>query len=287
MNRPVRILLPWFERREAITALLGFQLPRSEKEAVAASEEFDAARATLRTRPPYSEEPLELGPLPAEIAEAGASYLEQMRAPAWEQGRPRDVRAALVDLRRVIAFQKAISLDGIAQRVAAAVADDWRSLAALCLPSADGASEEELRGTFDKDERGMTITSLNPNLRASPVRPLGQKGGAQLFGVEVVFGTPFIHVVEYRGRLFLRDGYHRTFGLLARGIHRVPCLIERGASSADIHGGGTAFIGREHLLGPQPPLLTDFHDPAYSRTVEQQSFRKVVRIRVEEFVIPV
>jgi hypothetical protein len=287
MNRPVRILLPWFERREAITALLGFRMPSREQEADAASKEYDAARAALATRLPCSGEAPEVEPPPPEIADAAASLLKQLQASPWEKDRPCNLRVAVVNLRQVVAFQKAISLDGVAERVATVAVDDWRSLAALCLPNGDRIPEDELRGTFDKDERGMTITSLNPNLRASSVRPLGQRSGAHVFGVEVVFGTPFVHVVEYQGRLFLRDGCHRTFGLLARGLDRVPCIVERGTSPADIHGGGTSFIGRETLLGPQPPFLTDFHDPAYSRTVEQQCFRKVVRIRVEEFVIPV
>lgn len=287
MKRSARLLLPWFERREAITALLGFRLPLNEEEATSASREFDAALRLLNARDPHPDSPPEVEPLPSEIAEAGAGHLELMQNAGWSPGHSRDVRTGIVDLRNVIAFQKAVCLDGIGDRVASASADDWQSLADVCLPRADAADEEELRGTFDKNSRGMTISSLNPNLRASQVRPLGRTRGGQLFGVEIVFGTPFVHVVEYRGRLFLRDGYHRTHGLLARGIHRIPCLWERGASAADVHAGGSSFVGHEHLFGLRPPLLTDFHHPDYSRTVEQQSFRKVVRIHVEEFVVHV
>jgi hypothetical protein len=287
MNRALKILLPWFDRREAIAALLGFRLPENDEESADASETFDAARATLQTRPPYADRAPLIEPLPAEIADHGGEFLEQFRAPVWGQDAPRDVRTAVVDLRQVIAFQKAISLEGIDDRVATASVDDWSSLSAICLVPPGEALEEELKGTFDKDSKGMTISSLNPNLRATQVRPTGRSRAGQVFSVEVVFGTPFVHVVEYRDRLFLRDGYHRTYGLLARGIHRVPCLYEKGTSATDVHKGGSAFIAHEHLFGPQPPMLTDFHHPDYSHLVEQKSFRKVIRIRVEEFVVQI
>jgi hypothetical protein len=102
-----------------------------------------------------------------------------------------------------------------------------------------------------------------------------------------MFGTGHVHVVEYKGRHFLKDGYHRCYGLLARGITRVPAIYERARSFADVHSGGTTFVSQEYLLGTHPPMLTDFHCPAVSATVSQQAFRKVVRIRAEEFVVNV
>jgi hypothetical protein len=34
-----------------------------------------------------------------------------------------------------------------------------------------------------------------------------------------------LEIVRFRNRHMLRDGHHRTFGLLARGITRVPAFI--------------------------------------------------------------
>ena len=94
-----------------------------------------------------------------------------------------------------------------------------------------------------------------------------------------------MHIAEYKGRYFLKDGYHRAYGLLKRGITRAPVLLQRGRTFNDVHSGSSSSVSHEHLFGAHPPMLTDFLDPTVSVVVEQQVFRKVVRIHAEEFVI--
>lgn len=287
MRRPVQVLLAWLDRMEAISALLGFRLPAEGEDVSVHATTYEAQRAALLARPAFVPAPLAIDPLPASIAERGEATLRTLR-PAIET---RDVAtrlsAGIVDLSRLLSFQKAVNLEHITQRVAAAAPDDWDALAELCLPAA--APDEELSGTFDRDGHGVTITSLNPNLRVSPVRTVTAPDGtaSRVIGFTLMFGTPHVHVVEYSGRWFLKDGYHRCYGLLARGITRVPAIVERARSFADVHGGGATLISQEYLLGAHPPVLGDFHDPALSATVSQQVLRKVVRIRAEEFVVNV
>jgi len=288
MQRRVRILLAWFERREAVTALLGFRMPEKGDDVDAVDARYDATRAALLARRPFTDDLPPLEPLPAAIAEHARMVLEPMRLATRDERPWRELDAGIIDLMRLISFQKAVALDDIENRFADVSQDDWHSLANLCLPLARG--EEDLRGTFDKDGKGLTFTSFNPNLRISPIQRVGSTGGpdsGQIVGFQILFGTPHVHVVAYKNRVFLKDGYHRAFGLLARGITRVPCIFERARSFQDVHSGAAGFITQEYVLGTHPPLVRDFNDPAVSATVEQQSFRKVIRIRAEEFVIHV
>ena len=268
-------------------ALLGFQVPEEDDDVSEPIARYEATREAMLSRPAFSAEPPEPEPLPREIEPRGELHLERLRAAeSGNGGSSHELTAGVVDLRRIVAFQKAVVLDSIEERIGDASQDDWGALADICLPEpSDG---ENLRGTYDKDGKGLTLTSPNPNLRISGIRQLGVgDDGGPIVGFHVQFGSPHLHVISYDGRCFLKDGYHRACGLLSRGITRAPCIFERAESFAAVHSGGTSVISPEYLLGTHPPLLPDFLDPAVSSTVEQQSFRKVVRVHAEDFVVHV
>jgi hypothetical protein len=67
------------------------------------------------------------------------------------------------------------------------------------------------------------------------------------------------------GRYFLRDGYHRAYGLLSAGITHVPALVREYPTYADskmpVHG---MLPVEEFLLGDRPPTLADYLDDAVS-----------------------
>jgi len=232
-------------------------------------------------------ESVTLGAVPPSIAARGEALLQSLQAASPGKA-ARELKIGIVDLRQLVSVQRAIALDDIGSRVAQASPDHWESLADLCWASPD-ADAEDLKGAFDKDGKGVTISSANPNLRVAPVQNLVTPGpaGGRFLGFQVVFGTRHLHVAEYRERLFLKDGYHRAYGLLARGITHVPCVYEKVEHFQAVHGGGVTLIAPEHILGDRPPRVIDFLDDQVSTTVEQQFFRKVIRIRAEEFVVNV
>jgi len=157
--------------------------------------------------------------------------------------------------------------------------------------------EPELRPTAvvqDVATNSYTIASENPNLRvggmaqsqAAATAASGAQMPINIYGFFVTFGGPWMQAAEFQGRWFLRDGYHRAFHLLARGISRVPCIAVSAHSLEDLGLVRPGFVGAEVLLGDRPPVVSDFHDDRWSVNGSLPRIRKVVRIRAEEFVVP-
>src|SRR6266699_3428737 len=125
-----------------------------------------------------------------------------------------------VDLRRVIAFQKAIKIDGLEERIAP-VQSDRTKLADFCLPGEQPIPPQSL--LKDIDQKGFTVSSLNPNLRIAgnqvQTAMVAPGPGLQPMAMLAVtflvsMGTNYLQVASYNGRDFLRDGYHRAAALL-------------------------------------------------------------------------
>ena len=99
------------------------------------------------------------------------------------------------------------------------------------------------------------------------------------------FGAGFVQIAEYNDRWFVRDGYHRTYGLLCRGVYEIPCIFIRARTFQELGAAAPGFLPYEILFGERPPLLTDFLDDSVSVSTNQKAMRKVVRIAAEEFMV--
>jgi hypothetical protein len=125
-------------------------------------------------------------------------------------------------------------------------------------------------------------------LEVDAVAAPGMPATRQSFvGFAINFGSPFVQIAEYNGRWFVRDGYHRCFGLLRRGITQIPCVFVRVGSIAELGAAPPAFFPYEVLFSDHPPFLRDFLDDLVSVTTKQVAQRKVVRIKAEEFIVAV
>jgi hypothetical protein len=197
----------------------------------------------------------------------------------------------LVDLRNVIAFQKAIKIDGLEERVQPVI-DDRSMLADFCLPGEQTVPPQSL--IKDIDGNGFTVSSLNPNLRVAgnqvaPVQVAPEEGMQPMSMLAVTFlvsmGSSFLQVAKYNGREFLRDGYHRAAALLRSGINETPCVYIEAKTFDEVGAHPAAMLSYELLYGDRPPLLGDFWDDSVASDVEQPTIRRAVRLRAEEFNI--
>lgn len=182
-----------------------------------------------------------------------------------------------VDLRKIVAVQREIVADGLDRRVRAACADQ-AALLELCIPSAPEGAEVDFN--VDPDRHGMTLVSANPNLRLTGLR---HQTGAVVIGFAV--STGHLTVARYRGRLYLRNGYHRAAGLAREGVTRVPAVVTQAESLENIVVGDGGF-GGEIAAWRVPPVVTDFWDETVSIDSARPIRRNGYHIRADEIRLP-
>lgn len=287
----MRSLLAWFTQQEGISALLGHP-PAVGEDTTAQQQSWEAARDALQRRAEYNEPTPTLDLIPPELQAQAEAFRQRPDVAASFAGL--DWTVGMADLNRVLSFQKLVAQEHSIERANQVVSDDPRGLFSFCLP--EPATEINLVGGIDQDQKAVTLSSLNPNLRIAGhlildidvAQAPGQPARKQKFvGFAINYGAPFVQIAEYNGRWFVRDGYHRCYGLLRRGIHRVPCVFVRAASFEQLVGDPQGFFPYEIIFGNRPPLLRDFLDDAVSITGTRMATRKVVRISAEDFVVMV
>jgi hypothetical protein len=282
LYRDSRALVAWMNDTEALQALLGRNLVPTD-DVRPLLETLRSCRESLGSRPSYvAEEPLVDSAFPglqaaAERSEVHASFANL----GW--------RPAVVDLTKILTFQKLVHVDGIEERIPGTV--DEAELLELCIPMQQ--PQPPVAAFTDSDGKGFTISSQNPNLRIAGGQ-LAEANVAQAPGLPqvkmqavtllVFMGTSYLQVARYRDRCFIRDGYHRAAGLLRRGITKVPCIFIEAKNFEEIATPPGSFT-YEVLYGERPPRLVDYWDDAVARSVKQAAIRKVVRIKGEEFVV--
>lgn len=280
-QRSTRILLGWLNEQEAVQQLLGHN-PTPQDDLAAIRQTITAARGAVQARPETR--------IGSPLTEGDRALVEQVAGRPQVQASFPDVpwRIEWVDLRKVLSVQKLITTDGLDVRVSNA-ADSDAALVELCLPAEQPVPP--LGAFVDHDGLGVTISSLNPNLRAvtsqvadalvapGPGLP-PQKMSAITFLVNL--GTSYLQVAHYQGRYFLRDGYHRAAGLLRAGISHVPAVVIE-APSFQYVAPTPGLFDHEVAFGLRPPGLADFWDDTVASDALQPAMRKVVRIRAEQF----
>jgi hypothetical protein len=189
-----------------------------------------------------------------------------------------DWMLGVVDLRRLLAFQRRLVLDPAVQAGVVPAQDDWVSLANVGLPP---RRRVEYRVQAECD--GYSLLSENPNLqwRLSPVA--GDNASSPL---QVHSGSPFFEVAEFRGRWFLRDGYHRAYGLLKANVRYAVAVVIRARSLEEVGATRGWFFDEEVLFCSRPPRVSDFLEDALTVQYDRPRLMKRLRVRVEETLRP-
>lgn len=282
-RRSTRVLLGWLSDQEAILHLLG-RNPGPQDELSGILQQAASARTQAQQRSkveptnPVSSGDRTLLDQIAERPELRASIPDAPWTIEW------------VNLNRLLSVQKLIMTEGLDLRVDP-VKNDPAAIAELCLPSTQALPP--LGGFMDQDGLGITISSLNHNLRAVGAQVqealIATAPGAvprkmQAIAFFVTLETSYVQVAHYQGRYFLRDGYHRAAALLRAGITQVPAVVIDAPSFQYI----TPIPGLfdyEIAFSDHAPMLADFWDDSVSADATQPTTRKVVRIRADQFVV--
>jgi hypothetical protein len=126
-----------------------------------------------------------------------------------------DWSLGVVDLRRLLAFQRRLSFDSTLPAMTVPQQCDWDRLIKIAFASPNPVICDVVH---DTDKKTVILQSSNPNVQLrvtqDPAAP-----------VAVYAGSPFFEIAQYAGRWFLRDGYHRAYKLLRAGIFQLPAVI--------------------------------------------------------------
>ncbi len=272
LTRPSRALIGWMTPAQAEMVLggntLGKQVSAEHRELAR------SAREAVASRPAGVDQAGITSELPPELDEHVAQLRQSPLGGAMFQQRW-DV--VLVDLARVCAFQPTVVADAAVERVQDVKSDDLAAIAAITLPT--GAAEPPCV-QFDASRQAYMVASPNLNLKivGTANGPASDGSGAVVLGFTVLAPPSFLNVVRFQDRVLLRDGYHRAYGFLSRGITHVPAFTRTMEVIEDVIPSGV-FLPQHSYLGDRPPLLPDYLDDQVASTVRLPAVQKMVVIQ--------
>lgn len=223
----------------------------------------------LASRPAWDARSAIVHEIPAHLQEmlgliAGRDDLQaEFQGLVWELG--------VVDLRLLVSFQRRLVLrDEFVESQDVA----WSSRIDLAFPPHRSSYFAHMLS-----HNGLTLISENPDLTLR----LHTKPDKELpFGLTIHHGSPFMEVGVYRGRWFLRDGYHRAYRLLRSGIVEMPAVIVHARTLEELGANQPWFFPEQVLFQNRPPLATDFQCDELLVRWRRPVRRKVIRIAITE-----
>ncbi len=190
-----------------------------------------------------------------------------------------DWTLGVIDLRRLLAFQRRLVFSARQHASRIPQQNDWPKLLSLTIGLRRSTEHHFVNSGSATGDLDISLDSTNPDLQLRLSPKAGRSGHLpfSLYG-----GSPFFEVAELRGRWFLRDGYHRAYRLLQAGVHRIPAVVIYTQTVEELGATQPWFFSEEQLFSDRPPRVMDFLDENLVLRYERTALRKVIRIRVEE-----
>lgn len=252
-------------------------VPRKEELA----KQIEQAQQRLTEREPYAGCPALLAEETTRIKHLLSANLQ--RADLQEEYKGLDWALGVVDLRRLLAFQRRLVFNSAPRFSSLPQQDDWPQLISLAFGSRKGTKHRIISNSNVADGLDVNLYSSNPDLQ---LRLNPKAGHSDLSPFSLHGGSPFFEVAEHRGRWFLRDGYHRAYRLLQAGVHCMPAVVIRTRTLEELGATEPWFFHEDQLFSDRPPRVMDFLDESLVLCYERAALRKVIRIRIEESLQP-
>ncbi len=256
--RPARALIGWMPEREAQILLALPQAPATPlPEHV---QRVRNAHAAVGRRPDGVDQAHAISDLGEELRDYAVEFQKQ---PHYGQYLAGGCTLRMANLNEICALQPIVHTDHVAHSdrsgnlIQEAVAQDMLSLAKITLPI---SAPDVVPMQFDQQKNAWIHESENPETRI--VGPFNARVELAPGLFEMGYGfciaqlPSYVQVVLYRGRYFLKDGYHRSLALLQKGITRVPVVFKGIPEPQKLEVKGR--FSDEINLGPHPPRLADY-----------------------------
>lgn len=280
-TRPARALIGWMSEQDAHT-ILAFPMVPATPRAVHLQKVKEAHRA-VQSRT----DRLDQTHLLSDPGEGLHDYLAALRDhPCYKQYIASDCSFKVADLNKLGAVQPVVHVDHsdysehFKKLLPQARQEDMLSLARITLPIATA----EVAAQSEQEKNAWILRFTHPDTRivghfSAPVN-LGAGLSGMGYGFYVAVLPSFVQVVCYRGKYFLKDGYHRSLALLQRGITRIPVVFRELCESHELEVEGR--FPDATILGPHPPLLPDYLRDDVAATVSHLASQKTITIRASE-----
>ena len=241
----------------------------------AQSDAIDFARSKIGSRKHFTTVDPIVKETPASVTDLMAEQLLRPELHTEMQGL--NWRTGIVDLRHLLAFQRRLIFDPEHPHPVVPAPNAWPALTALAF----GPPISPTYTTVTVSPQEIWLQTTNPNLQ------LRQAAIDSTPPIALHGGSPFFEVAEYRGRWFLRDGYHRAHMLLCANIFYLPAVIIHARTLVELGPIGHWFFSEEILFGPTPPRITDFLDDQLTIEYTRRRMLKTIRVTIEESFAPV
>jgi hypothetical protein len=268
LSRPARALVGWMDPQQIELLFAGPNLSEMRSRA-------EAARSAVAGRLAGIDQSGAVEEIPPTLSAFTASLQSSPVASVLFQG---GGRVVVADLSMICAAQPFIFTDHALDRVRDLPPADLLAIAEVSLPLQKPSS---LSAQYDFVKRAYIFSSPDPNLRVLS-NWNGEVQGMPVFGFFVAPLTSMINIGRYRDRYFLRDGYHRAYGFLARGIKKVP-VITQDYDSFEHLGLPQGMLSQDAYLGERPPTLSDYLKDDVSISTERSATQRVVVIQASEY----
>jgi hypothetical protein len=212
------------------------------------------------------------------IPQANQAYIQQMAA-GWPQIFAQSPNFAMVEIAPLLALQFSVDLDRCAHHCATLSNPPTPDeLFALCLPLLP--LEEQLKIQQQPQSILLKAQSLNIRIQGQGMISPGH------FGIIIGVSLPFVHAVEYGGRWYLHNGFHRVYGAAMAGATHVPAMIRHVTTPAEvgIQPNGETF-DEALLASGNPPTLAHL-EPARAYPVLLRRTMRIINVSWSEYGMP-
>jgi hypothetical protein len=198
----------------------------------------------------------------------------------------------LVEIDPILSFQHVVNLDRVDHHFRSLPRTIGTSdLLPICLPTAQ-QTEDLYVSPVVSDSHSVIIKSRNTGLNRTiaGVFPLDLAGyRTHLAGMRFDFSQPFVHVVQFRGRCYLHNGFHRAIGARRAGATHVPCIFRtvNDYNEVGVRSDGNTFTAKEldSATPPCPPTVGHFTQGG-AWDVALRNVSRILHVTWSEHTVP-
>lgn len=256
MPTPGLSMVGFMERSQALDYLVQVCAP-PDPSPQALEQAWQDAQARLGPPTANAGQP-QIQPIPQQHAGYLTAVQQHPRFPNSLEGMAWSFQ--LVEIDPILAFQFHVNTartDALCGSVTSPPSMD--ELLTRCLP----LQIEDVPFQISVQPNSLLLASPSLNLRAFSFGQVGVDPAQNLLAYGLVVGPafPLLQVIRFDGRCYLRNGYHRIYGLKKKGALRVPCLFFEATDYKQVGApGGRATFDKSLLDSANPPTCAHLID---------------------------